>query len=334
MPIRMKIELKLLIVCLLIFPISVAHGQNITEEYQEAMNDSLQIGEMDTDFLKYIKKGYTLFRPENNREITGVIIFLEDSGFDLKNKSAKQMYYQANKAGFAVLSVSTEIPLDFFFSDVSILDTHKTIKEAFDKNNLPNKNVFLVGVGLSGHRILKYVEYVKKTNQFLLKIAGLVICDAPLDWVRQYNEGSRDRRINFDEGAVWEGTFSNYILEKNLNGTPTTNLEKYLDFSTYSYSDEKNRKIKYFKDYPVRAYMEVAVKYWLERKRKTTIDNNGPDMVGLIAQLKLAGNDKSELVIFYPQDSKTEKKNTDATWLTVDKDELMDWMIKSSEQQP
>ncbi|MDB2606609.1 hypothetical protein N9Y48_02385 [Zobellia sp.] len=326
----MNTNLKSILLILTVCINMSLYGQDTIEVYNEAKNDSLRIGKLDTDFLKYTEKGYILALPEKGK-INGIIIFFEDAKFDNKNNSAKQIYSQSNEEGYAVLSISTEIPLDFFFSDTSILDAHKTIEKAFKENKLSNKNVFLIGVGLSGHCILKYVEFVKKTNlSFTLDISGLVVCDAPLDWVRQYNEGKRDRRINFDEGAVWEGTFSNYILEKHLNGTPSTHLENYLEFSAYSYSDETNRHIQYFKEYPVRAYMEVAIEYWLEKKRKTTIDNNGPDMVGLIAQLKLAGNENADLVIFYPQDSKTEKKNTAATWLVVDKEELLEWVIAQS----
>ncbi|WP_297694695.1 hypothetical protein [uncultured Eudoraea sp.] len=325
-------ELKSIIIFLSILAYCPIFGQNIIEEYQEVKNDSLRIGKLETDFLKFIEKGYTLALPENQKNISGVIVFLEDSGFDQKNKSAKQIYSEANSKGFAVLSVSTEIPLDFFFSEKSIADAHNTIKEVFKKHSLPNSNIFLVGVGLSGHRVLKYVQFQKKNKpQFLLNIAGLVICDAPLDWIRQYNEGERDVRIAFTEGAIWEGSFAMYVLDKNLNGTPQTNIEKYLDFSTYSYSDKENRNIKYFKDYPIRAYMEVAIQYWLEKKRKTTIDNNGADMVGLISQMKLAGNENSDLIIFYPHQSKTETKNTDATWIAVDKVELIEWITKQTE---
>ncbi|WP_027066654.1 hypothetical protein [Maribacter sp. Hel_I_7] len=328
----MKTLFKPLLLLFLTISSMKSFSQKMVEYYEPVKNDSIRIGKLESDFLKYIEKGYTLAKPEDEKNISGVIIFLEDSGFENKNMSAKQIYSQANKAGFAVLSVSTEIPLDFFFSESSIIDAHKTIKNAFEKNNLPNKNIFLIGVGLSGHRILRYVEYTKKNQpKFSLNISGLIICDAPLDWVRQYNEGKRDRRINFEEGAVWEGTFSNYVLENNLNGTPKSNLESYLDFSTYSYSDETDRHIKYFQEFPIRTYIEIAIEYWLEKKRKTTIDNNAPDMVGLIAQMKLAENENAELKIIYPQDSKTEKKNTAATWISVDKDELMEWIKKQSE---
>ena len=328
----MKTLFKPLFLLFLTISSMKSFSQKMVEYYEPVKNDSIRIGKLDSDFLKYIEKGYTLAKPEDEKNISGVIVFLEDSGFENKNMSAKQIYSQANKAGFAILSVSTEIPLDFFFSDSSIIDAHKTIKNAFEKNYLPNKNVFLIGVGLSGHRTLKYVEYIKKNQpKFSLNISGLIICDTPLDWVRQYNEGNRDRRINFEEGAVWEGTFSNYVLENNLNGTPKSNLESYLDFSTYSYSDETDRHIKYFQEFPIRTYIEIAIEYWLEKKRKTTIDNNAPDMVGLIAQMKLAENENAELKIIYPQDSKTEKKNTAATWISVDKDELMEWIKKQSE---
>lgn len=303
-------------------------AQQIIENYQQAKQDSLQIGTGKTDYLPYIQKGYTLFLPRA-KTIKGVLIFLEDSGFDKKNKSARQMYNQANKKDFAVLSVSTTIPLDFFFNETSIMEAHQQIQDAFYMHNLPNKNVFLAGVGLSGHRALKYVAFVQKTNpKFRLEIVGLVICDAPLDWVRQYNEGARDIRINFNQGAVWEGTMSTYLLSKNLNGTPKTNLENYLEFSPYSYFDDEARHIKYYKEFAIRTYMQVAIQYWLEEKRKTPFDNNGPDMVGLIAELKLAGNKKSELVIIYPEDSKSEKKNIDGTWLSVDKQELIQWVMK------
>ncbi len=55
-------------------------------------------------------------------------------------------------------------------------------------------------------------------------------------------------------------------------------------------------------------------------------------MVGLIAELKLAGNKKSELKERYPKDSKSENKNVDGTWISVDKTELMNWIIKQTSQ--
>ena len=85
---KMNHGIKSILVLLSVLVLSSAKAQKIIEEYHEAKHDSLRIGKLDTDFLKYIKKGYTLAKPYDVRNISGVIIFLEDSGFDKKNKSA------------------------------------------------------------------------------------------------------------------------------------------------------------------------------------------------------------------------------------------------------
>jgi len=194
-------------------------GQKVVEEYNVPKNDSLRIGKQDSDFLKFISSGFTLSLPDNRKAISGVIVFLEDSKFDDKNKSAKQIYSQANANGFAVLSVSTEIPLDFYFSENSVLTSQSIIKKVFDKYKLPNKNIFFIGVGLSGHRAMKYIECIKKNNyDFQLNIKGIVLCNTPLDWESQWNEFKREIRINRND--LWEANFLTYMLETHLNGTP------------------------------------------------------------------------------------------------------------------
>lgn len=306
-------------------------AQHIIESYSPKPDKQLRIGTGENDVLPYIEKGYTLALPEKEI-VRGTILLLEGSKFDQKNKSAKLIYEQAHAKGFAVLSVSTEIPLDFYFTNESTAQVHEVIRAAFKEHQLPNANIFLLGIGLSGHRAMKYVKYIQSEMlDFQPQITGVVIVDAALDWVRQYNEGARDVRINYNKGSVWEGSLTTYLLSEHLKGTPKTNLESYLDFSTYSYSDETSRHVKHYKNLALRTYMQVAIQYWLNEKMKTPFDNNGPDMVGLIAEVKLAGNDKSELVIIYPEDSKSEKKNVEGTWISVDKKELMEWVLKQTE---
>ncbi len=306
-------------------------AQNILENYSSKKNDSLRIGKANKDFLPFIQKGFTLALPENEN-IIGTLIFLEDSGFDKKNKSAKQVYEQANKNGLAVLSVSTETPLDFYFSEKSVLTSHIIIKNVLKKYNIPNKNIFFMGVGLSGHRALKLIQLMKeKDYKFQLNIKGIVLSNTPLDWVSQWYEFKREIRINVNESSLWEASFMTYMFEKHLEGTPKNNTENYFKFSVYSYYDEENENTKYYKHYPIRAYIEPAIKYWFEKKSKTMYDSNSPDMVGLLAELKLIGNKNTELIVLQPDDNKSEKKNPDSTWSAVDKTELINWIIIQSE---
>lgn len=303
-------------------------SQNLFQEYEQAKTDSIRIGIGEKDFLPFIQKGYTLMLPKS-KDIKGVLIFLEDSGYDKKNKISAQIYSNASKYGFAVLSVSSEIPFDFYFSKNSALSSHEIIKNVFGKYNLPNRNIFFVGVALSGHRAMKHIELMKEDNyQFQLNIKGIILCNTKLDWAMEWYKYDREKRNKRND--LWEPTFANYMLETHLNGTPKTNAEGYYDFSTYSYFDETNRNIIFYTNYAVRAYIEPAIKYWLKRHLKTMYDNNSPDAVGLLAELELAGNKNTELIVFESDDDKTKKKNSDSIWERVNKKELMIWINNQS----
>ena len=326
----MKKSFKLLFLLILLTSFcNKLFSQNIVEEYEQKKNDSIRIGTGEKDFLPFIQKGYTLMLPKK-KVIKGVLIFLEDSGYDKKNKISKQIYNNASKNEFAVLSVSSEIPFDFYFSKNSAISSHEIINKVFLKYNLPNKNIFFVGVALSGHRAMKHIEFMKKDNYtFQLNVRGIILCNTKLDWGMEWYKYEREKRNKRND--LWEPTFANYMLETNLKGTPKTNAESYYDFSTYSYFDEQKEKIKYYTNYSIRAYIEPAIKYWLKRHLKTMYDNNSPDSVGLLAELELAGNQNTELIVFESDDDKTKKKNSDSIWERIDKKELMVWIKKQSE---
>jgi len=305
-------------------------SQNMIEYYNPVKNDSLRIGTEENDILPYIQSGYTLMLPEETL-VKGVLIFLEDSEYDKKNRSAKEMYNQASKEGFAVLSVSTEIPLDFYFSDSSIGAAHELIQQAFATYDLPNNNVFFLGASLVGHRAMQYIKSIKeRDDEFQLNITGIVICNFTLDWTRKWHQHERDIRI--DRIDLREPKLINYMLETHLKGTPKTVPENYHDFSPYSYFDEKNRNISVYKDYAIRAYAEPSIKYRLTKYYRTMYDNNTTDIVGFLAELRLAGNENTDLVVIQPEDKPSAKKSSQKTWEALDKNDLMEWIVKQTEQ--
>ncbi|QKX06176.1 hypothetical protein HN014_15080 [Aquimarina sp. TRL1] len=326
----MKISFKSFFFLFFIIFSVKSFSQKIIEEYAPAKKDSLRIGTGENDFLPFIQKGYTLMLPENKKS-KGVLIFLEDSTYDKKNMSSKQLYNQASEKGFAVLSVSTETPLDFYFSKESMNSVHNLIQKVFEKYNLPNDNIFFLGASLVGHRAMRYIKFMTESDyEFRLDIKGIVICNFTLDFTRKWKQHKRDIRINRID--LWEPKFINYMLETYLKGTPLTNPESYYDFSPYSYFDEKNRNIKTYKDYAVRAYVEPAIKYKLKNQLRTLYENNATDMVGFLAELELMGNKNTELIVLQPQDNQSQKKNTQATWNAINKDQLMIWINNQVEK--
>lgn len=326
----MKTPFKVLFILFLTIFSTKSFSQKMVEYYEPVKNDSLKVGIGENDFLPFIQKGYTLMLPEN-KEIKGVLIFLEDSKYDKKNFSSKQMYSQASENNFAVLSISTEIPLDFYFSKSSMNSTHNLIQEVFNKHNLPNENIFFLGASLVGHRAMKYIEFIKKGDyDFQVNIKGVVICDFTLDWIRKWQQHKRDIKIN--RINLWEPIFMNFMLETYLKGTPKTAQDNYHNFSTYSYSDENNENIKFYKNYAVRAYIEPKIKYRLKKYYRTLYENNSTDIVGFLAELELVGNENTELIVLQPEYNQSENRNTQTTWNEINKDELMDWINKQTEK--
>lgn len=122
------------------------------------------------------------------------------------------------------------------------------------------------------------------------------------------------------------------MLETHLKGTPKTAPENYYNFSSYSYFDEKNRNIEIYKSYAIRAYIEPAIKYRLVKYFRTLYENNSTDIVGFLAELELAGNKNTELIVLQPEDNPLQKKNLQTTWDKISKDNLMDWIIKQVEK--
>ncbi|RNC88501.1 MAG: hypothetical protein ED555_12745 [Allomuricauda sp.] len=326
----MKTPFKLFVFVYFTLCCRVSFAQELIASYEPAKQDRIRVGKGDNDYLPFIEKGYSLWLPQH-KNINGVLIFLEGSKYDQKNKSAKQMYDQASEKGFAVLSVSTEIPLDFYFSKSSMLSTHTLIQNVFEKHGLPNENIFFLGASLVGHRAMQYIKFMKVQDfEFQLNIKGLVLCNFTMDFTRKWYQHRRDIRINRID--LWEPKFINYLLEKHLDGTPETNPERYHNFSPYSYFDQKNRNIKFYKNYAIRAYIEPAIKYKLTQQLRTLYENNATDTVGFLAELELAGNKNTELIVLQPGDNPSPKKNTQATWDALNKEELMDWVQQQIEK--
>ena len=326
----MKITVKFLFLLFLTLFSTKYFSQKVVEYYEPVKNDSLRVGIGENDFFPFIQKGYTLMLPEN-KKIKGVLIFLEGSRYDKKNRSSKQMYTQASEKDFAVLSVSTEIPLDFYFSKSSMISTHKLIREAFDRHHLPNNNIFFLGASLVGHRAMRYIKFMKEHNfVFQPNINGIVICNFTMDFTRKWYQHKRDIKIKRID--LWEPTFINYLLETYLKGTPKTNPDNYHNFSSYSYFDAENKNIKFYKDYGVRAYIEPAIKHKLTKQLRTLYENNATDMVSFLAELELVGNKNTELMVIQPNNNPSKTKNTQSTWDSIDKDELMEWIQNQSKK--
>jgi hypothetical protein len=312
------------------------HGQQIFEQYTK-QSGTLQYGYNLKDQIPYGNKGYAIALPEKDHEVRGTILMLEDDQVNLHD-TAKTQFIQIDKEacpeGFAVLYISTGIPVDLFFSETSMQYVDTVLAVVFRQYHLPNKNIFLLGAMVSGHRALKYAEYCKRGKSlFNPHVTGVVLCESAIDWVRQWYECQKQVRDSLSSAGYFEGNFITYLFKENLKTTPIDNIGAYLDFSPYSYFDIKMNKPKLYKDLSIRAYTYADTRYWFSAQGHGVYDSNYPDMSGFINEAKLAGNKNADLIVFHsnPVDPlKTELRRQSSTWDLVDKMELIDWMGRNS----
>jgi hypothetical protein len=329
---------KILFIALVLLATRQGFGQKIYESYTR-VNESLHYGPGRHDVFPCGSKGFTLALPETKEEVKGTVLVLNDDRIDIRDTSrlAKDTHIHryANANGFAVLYISTGIPVDLYFSERSLPYVDSVLKDVFTRYQLPNKNIFLVGAMVSGHRALKYIEYCKKGKSvFHPAIKGVVLSESAIDWVRQWYECQKQVRDHLTTTGFFEGNLITYLFAANLHDTPVTNMQKYIDFSAYSYFDTKMEKPALYKDLAIRAYTYADIRYWFSAQGKGIYDSNYPDMSGFVNEQKLVGNTKASLVVFssnitdpLPNDMRRQS----STWDLIDKNELICWMSAQSE---
>jgi hypothetical protein len=327
---------NIFIILLFLAAVLQTNGQRIYEQYTK-LNDSLRYGYGKNDFLPYGSRGYTLILPGTTNSTSGMILMLDDNKINLQDSSQKQyicIQSEANAKDFAVLYISTGIPVDFYFSESSVFFVDSVLSNVFVKYGLPNKNIFLLGAMVSGYRALKYIEFCKNgKSKFNPDIKGVVLSESSIDLVRQWYECQKQVRDHLSDIAFFEGNFITYLFKSNLKETPVTDIDKYIEASPYSYFDTKMKKSVLFKDLAIRAYTYADLDYWFSAPGQGVYDSNYPDMSGFINEQKLAGNKKSELIVFSgnPADKhKTEMRKQSSTWDLVDKKELMNWITNQA----
>jgi hypothetical protein len=327
------------LVTLALFTATAGNAQKTFQEYIPS-KDTVHFGAGASEVFPTASKGYTLVLPNKGKdvsppnkgqEVSGTVLILGEDKPDLSDSS--NIFQQANDRGMAVLYVSTGIPVDLYFSESSLEYVDTLIGAVFSKYHLPNKNIFLVGAMVAGHRALKYIEYCKKgKTQFHPAIKGVVLCESAIDWVRQWYECQKQVRDHLTPTGAFEGKFISYLFSQNLKTTPANDIGSYIDFSPYSYFDTKMEKPKLYADLAIRAYTYADIRYWFSAQGKGIYDSNYPDMSGFINEQLLAGNKRASLIVYSSERAdplKNDMRRQSTTWNLIDKKELIDWIIKS-----
>lgn len=298
-------------------------------DYREArdgitvLTEEIQIPEEDA--------GYTLLLPGEGPVKAVIVMF--HSGRDTTHPGFEQrLYVEAVKQSVATLYITTGNRFEFLFDEEKYHQLDDYLGKAIAENDLPSDKLVFAGMSLAGTRAMKFgVWCMKGKSRYGIQPAGIVVCDAPLDFVRFWRELTSAKQLNHDPVSVSEAGWVSAVLERNLGGSPSENQAAWLDYSPYSHDRLDRGNAALLKTVPVRAYTEPDVLWWMENRGKDFYAMNAIDAAALINTLRLLGNEKAELILTQNKGQHPDGTRHPHSWSIVDNAELVQWVLEICE---
>ena len=265
--------------------------------------------------------GYTLWLPETDP--AGLIVFQHWKG---DTTEVPQMVRYALASQLAVVYISTSNRLEFFFEETHMAEVLIQLNEIIEAYSIPRNRLMYCGMSLEGTRALRLTEFGQENDlDIFLRPRAIALCDAPLDMIRFHREGRRAAELDFHPAASNEGYWVSEYLEANLGGTPDSSLERYIDYSPYTYGHSDETSMSEFSHISIRAYTEPDVHWWMAERGKDYYGMNSLDMAAFINAVRLMGNTEAELITTTDKGYFPDGRRHPHSWSIVDEKELVEW---------
>ncbi|NHN27708.1 hypothetical protein FIA58_018660 [Flavobacterium jejuense] len=210
--------------------------------------------------------------------------------------------------------------------EIEVLD--KIIKEVVKAHNIPEENFVLGGLSNGGMISLTYAEISKKEKGSTFMIPkGVFGLDIPLDKAHMYQYCIREINRNFSEVGVNEARWIMNNYNQTYGGSPKEFPERYIEASIYSNGAEKGGNAQYLKDIPIRMYTDLDVEWLINQRRRDLYDWNGTDIVAMINDLKLMGNQDANVIITMGKGVRLDGRRHPHSWSIMDNQDCMNWII-------
>lgn len=224
--------------------------------------------------------------------------------------------------------VMTIIPsINWAMDEFHILDN--IFKEIIEQHNIPKENFVLGGLSNGGIITLSYAKQaVKDKGSTFLVPKGVFGLDVPLDNAHMYEYCQREIARNFSEIGMDEARYIMNYYNKAYGGSPEEFPEKYIEASIYSNGVENGGNAQYLKDIPIRMYTDLDVEWLMNERRRDLYDWNGTDIVAMINDLKLMGNEDANVIITMGKGVRLDGTGHPHSWSIMDNQDCMNWILK------
>lgn len=314
--------MKNILIVILLFNLFTVKAQKF-EKITISNDDTSELYINDNDatelfYYKYIPK----------TTIKGVLVILPSGGEIIEN-TLKQitLHKLAVKKGILVIVPSINWGTDSRESEFNLLN--KIFNEIVQTHNV-SKDKFVIG-GLSSGAMLSltYAEKsVKNPEQFFLVPKGIFALDAPLDKARFYKYCEREIEKNIYQPAVDEAKWIKERYDSIYGGSPERFPDKYIEESIYSFGAKDGGNAKYLKKIPILMFTDLDTDWLINQRHRDLNDWNGIDIIAMINQLKILGNDNAKVIVSQGKGFKLDGTKNPHSWSIMDSKTCLDWIIK------
>lgn len=205
---------------------------------------------------------------------------------------------------------------------------NRIFEEVVNEHQVPKDNFIIGGLSNGGIISLTYAEASKKgkDNTFLVP-KGVFGLDVPLDKAHMYEYCIREINRNFSEVGVNEAKWIMNNYKETYGGSPEEFPQRYIEASIYSNGIEKGGNAQYLKDIPIRMYTDLDVEWLINQRRRDLYDWNGSDIVAMINDLKLMGNQDANVIITMGKGVRLDGSRHPHSWSIMDNHDCMNWIL-------
>lgn len=214
-----------------------------------------------------------------------------------------------------------------YADEPTISGINRALSDSIKRFRLSKEKFVIGGFSAGGTIALRYSELcMERPSQFPISPKAVFAIDSPVDIINLWDYFDREKTKNFSSAGVNEANFIQPIMEKELGGTPTTNLTNFVEHSPFYAGSNTIGNEKHLKDIAVRVYHDMDVVWQLKNRRRSLYDNNALCSSELISRLMLQGNDQAEFIQSQNVGYRSNGMRHTHSWSIVDEVEFIQWM--------
>jgi len=193
-----------------------------------------------------------------------------------------------------------------------------------------SKDNFILG-GLSNGAMIS-LNYAEKSIKYYGKTfiipRGIFALDSPLDKAHLYKYCEREIERNIYQPAVDEAKWMKNNYDSIYGGSPEKFSKKYVEHSIYSYGAKEGGNAKYLTKTPILMFTDLDTDWLINERHRDLNDWNGIDIIAMINQLKIMGNENAKVIVSHGKGIKLDGSKNPHSWSIMDSEVCLNWITE------